>query len=152
MLGASLSAADEAAFRPLIDGLGSLLGSLPAAGFKTIAAAMAGQAKLSAERRRELKADFARNDPGALRQWLRGYVRRLRRDDDPAQRLCDAGNRIWMIHAGKGDGGLTRHERAVLEACDHVQVITLPGRSFFLPNEESAAIASVITEALDPER
>jgi pimeloyl-ACP methyl ester carboxylesterase len=98
---------------------------------------------------RKLKADFARNDPRVLRQGLRAYVHWLRRDDDPAQRLCDAGNRTWVIHAEKGDGGLTPHERAVLEACDHVQVITRPGRSFFLPNEDPAAIASVIIEALE---
>ncbi|HEY7325983.1 MAG TPA: alpha/beta hydrolase [Streptosporangiaceae bacterium] len=152
MIGSSLSAADEPAILRVIDGLGSLLGTLPAAAFKTMAAAMAGQAKLSAERRRELKADFARNDPRALRQWLRGYVQWLHRDDDPAQRLCEAGNRTWVIHAEKGDGGLTAHERAVLEACDHVQVITRPGRSYFLPNEDAAAIATVIVEALAPVR
>lgn len=150
LLGASLSAADEPAFLRIIDGLGSLLGPLPAALFKKGGAAMAGQARISSDRQRELKADFARNDPRAVRQWLHAYVRWLSRDDDPAQRLCDAGNRTWMIHAETGDGGLTRYERAVLEACDHVQVMTLPGRSYFLPNEESAAIARVITEALAP--
>jgi pimeloyl-ACP methyl ester carboxylesterase len=152
LLGASLSAADEPPFVRIIDGLGSLLGTLPAAVFKTIAAAMAGQAKVASERRSELKEDFARNDPRVLRHGLRAYVEWLRRDDDPAQRLCDAGNRAWVVHSEKGDGGLTRHERAVLEACDQVQVITMPGRSFFLPIEESAAIAGLVTEALAPAR
>jgi pimeloyl-ACP methyl ester carboxylesterase len=150
MLGASLSAADEPAFLRIIDGLGSLLGTLPAAAFKKSAASVVGQAKLSAERRSAIRADFGRNDPRLMRQWLHAYVRWLQRDDDPAQRLCDAGNRTWMVHAEKGDGGLTRHERAVLETCDHVQVITLPGRSFFLPVEEPATIARLITEALTP--
>ena len=152
MLGASLSTADEPAFLRVMDGLGSWLGTLPAAVFKKGAASLVGQAKISSDRKRDLKADLARNDPRVMRQWLHAYVCWLRRDDDPAQRLCDAGNRTWMIHAEKGDGALTRHERAVLEACDHVQVITLPGKSFFLPNEEPAAIASVITEALTPPR
>lgn len=152
LLGASLSAADEPAFLRVFDGLGSLLGTLPAAVFKKGAASMVGQAKISSERNRELKADLARNDPRVMRQWLHAYVRWLQRDDNPAQRLCDAGNRTWVIHSEKGDGALTRHERAVLEACDQVQVMTLPGRSFFLPIEESATIASVITEALAPVR
>ena len=41
----------------------------------------------------------------------------------------------WVVHAEKGDGGLTEHEREVLEACPHVRVVTLPGTVFFLPNE-----------------
>ena len=150
LLGSSLSSADEPALFRIIIRLGSVLGTLPAALLKKAAAALAGQAKISADRQGELKADFARNDPRVMRQWLRSYMRWLRRDDNPAQRLCDAGNRAWVVHSEKGDGALTRHERAVLEACDHVQVITLPGRTFFLPIEESAAIARVITEALAP--
>jgi len=150
LLGSSLSSADEpAAFRIIIS-LGSVLGTLPAAMLKKAAAALAGQAKISADRQRELKADFARNDPRVMRQGLRAYMRWLRRDDNPAERLCAAGNRTWVVHSEKGDGALTRHERAVLEACDHVQVVTLPGRSFFLPIEESATIASLITGALAP--
>jgi len=85
-----------------------------------------------------------------MRPGLRSYMRWLRRDDNPAQRLCDAGNQVWVIHSQKGDGALTPHERAVLEGCDHVRVITLPGHSFFLPIEESAAIANFVSEALAP--
>jgi pimeloyl-ACP methyl ester carboxylesterase len=148
LLGSSLSPADEPALFRLIISLGSVLGTLPAALLKKAAAALVEQAKISPDRRAELKADLARNDPRVMRQGLRAYMRWLHRDDNPAQRLCDAGNRVWVIHSQKGDGGLTAHERAVLGACDHVQVMTLPGRSFFLPNEEPATIASVIAEAL----
>src|SRR5215469_2685419 len=126
LLGSSLSPADEPALFRIIASLGSVLGTLPAAALKKAAAALAGQAKISADRRSELKADFARNDPRMMRQGLRAYMRWLHRDDNPAQRLCDAGNRVWMLHSQKGDGGLTTHERAVLEACDNVQVVTVP--------------------------
>ena len=152
LLGASLSAADEPAFLRLIAGLGSLLGTLPAAAFKKAAGAMVGQTRIPSDRQSELKADFARNDPRVMRQWLHAYIRWLQRDDNPAQRLCDAGNRTWVIHSEKGDGDLTQHERAVLEACGHVQVITLPGKSFVLPIEESAAVARFVSEALAPPR
>jgi hypothetical protein len=51
------------------------------------------------------------------------------------------------VHAEKGDGGLTDEERATLEACPNVRVMTIPGKVFFLPNEASAAMAKAIEEA-----
>ena len=54
----------------------------------------------------------------------------------------------WVVHAEKGDGGLTQHERATLEACPHVRVVTIPGSVFLLPNEVPGRIADVIVEAL----
>jgi pimeloyl-ACP methyl ester carboxylesterase len=71
----------------------------------------------------------------------------LKRDDDRARRLCEAGVPTWVVHAEKGDGGLTPHEREVLEACPHVRVVTLPGSVFFLPNEAPKTVAEVIVAA-----
>jgi hypothetical protein len=52
------------------------------------------------------------------------------------------------VHAEKGDGALTQHERAILKACPHVRVVTIPGHVFFLPNEVPERIADMIAEAL----
>jgi pimeloyl-ACP methyl ester carboxylesterase len=79
---------------------------------------------------------------------LREYLRWLHRDDDPASRLCEAGQPTWVVHAQKGDGGLTRHERTTLEACPHVQLVTIPGHVMLLPNDVPERIADVITAAL----
>jgi hypothetical protein len=79
---------------------------------------------------------------------MQTYLRWLRRDVDPAWRLCEAGVPAWAVHADKGDGGLTQHERAVLEAWPHVRVVTVPGQVFFLPNEVPERIADVIVQAL----
>ena len=148
LLGSSFSPPDEpAAFRAIIR-LGSVLGTLPAIAMKKGAAAMVKKAKLPPDREAELKADFALNDPRHMRQGLKAYLRWLKRDDDPARRLCEAGAPVWVVHAEKGDGGLTQHEREVLEACPHVQVMTLPGEVFFLPNEEPKAIADVVAQAV----
>jgi hypothetical protein len=68
--------------------------------------------------------------------------------DSPAARLCDAGVPAWVVHAEKGDGGLTDDERRTLDACPNTTVITIPGTSFFLPNEESERIAEIVVEAL----
>jgi pimeloyl-ACP methyl ester carboxylesterase len=109
---------------------------------------MVRHAHVPPERRAELAADFARNKTRDMRRGLRLYLRWLHRDDDPALRLSDAGVPTWVVHAEKGDGGLTPHERAVLEASPHVRVVTVPGQVFFLPNEVPERIADVIVQAL----
>src|SRR3954469_17385912 len=132
LLGASLSAPDEPGFFRALIRLGSILGTLPSAVLKKGAPSMVKRAPLPPERQAELRADFARNNTRDMRRGLQAYLRWLQRGDDTAQRLCDAGVPVWVVHAEKGDGGLTEHERAVLEGCAHVQVVTLPGAVFFL--------------------
>lgn len=147
LLGASLSASDEPAFFRGIVRLTSVLGGLPVGLLKVGATTMAKKAAISPERQAELKADFARNNAGHVKQALQAYLRWLNRDDDPARRLCDARLPVWMVHAEKGDGGLTPHERSVLEACDTVHLVTIPGHVFFLPNDAPRLISDVIVEA-----
>ena len=83
-----------------------------------------------------------------MRRGLQAYLRWLHRDDDRARRLCETAVPAWVVHAEKGDGALTPHERTVLEACPHVRVMTIPGEVFFLPNEVPKLVADVIVEAL----
>ena len=109
---------------------------------------MVKQAAVPLDRQAQLRADFARNDTRDMRRGLQAYLRWLRRDDDPARRLCEAGTPAWVVHAEKGDGGLTPHERGVLEACPSVRVVTLPGQVLFLPNEVPGRIADVTVQAL----
>jgi pimeloyl-ACP methyl ester carboxylesterase len=149
LLGISLSAQDEPAFFRGLIGLGRVLGGLPAAMLARVAAAMVKRIPVSAERRRELREDFARNVPHDAMQALREYVRWLHRHPHPAERLCGAGVPTWIVHAEKGDGGLTDDERRTLEGCQHAQLVTIPGTVFFLPNEVPERIADVILEAAD---
>ncbi len=148
LLGVSLSAADEPGFFRAIIRLGSILGTLPVAVLRKGAASMVKRAAVPPESQAQLRADFARNNTRDLRRGLQAYLRWLHRDDDPARRLCETGTPAWVVHAEKGDGGLTRHERAVLEACPRVRVVTLPGHVFFLPNDVPERIADVIVQAL----
>jgi pimeloyl-ACP methyl ester carboxylesterase len=148
LLGSSFSPTDEPRFFRAIIRLGSVLGTLPAAVLKKGAPSMVKRAPLPPERQAQLAADFARNNTRDMRRGLREYLHWLRRDDDRARRLCEAGVPTWVVHAEKGDGALTQHERAVLEACPHVRVVTLPGQVFFLPNEVPERIADVIGQAL----
>lgn len=148
LLGVSLSAPDEPAFFRAIIGLGSVLGTVPATVLKAGAASMVKHAAVPPERQAQLRADFARNNTRDMRRGLQAYLRWLHRGDDPARRLCEAGVPAWVMHAEKGDGGLTPPERAVLEACPQVRVVTVPGEVFFLPNEVPERIADVIVQAL----
>jgi pimeloyl-ACP methyl ester carboxylesterase len=148
LLGISLSSKDESAFFRGIVQTSKVLGSTPSRVLATVAASMIKRTALSAERKRELQADFHKNVPHDTTRALREYVSWLHRQERPAERLCRAGVPTWIVHAEKGDGGLTNDERKTLESCPHTHVVTIPGDAFFLPNEASARCADVIMEAL----
>jgi pimeloyl-ACP methyl ester carboxylesterase len=147
LLGVSLSSADEPAFFRALVGLGSVLGALPAALLAKGASSMVKRIPVPPDRQSELREDFRKNVPAHVRLGLREYVRWLHRHERPAERLCEAGVPTWIVHAEKGDGGLTDDERRTLEACRHAHVVTLPGTALFLPNERPEPIAEVIVEA-----
>ena len=58
----------------------------------------------------------------------------------------------WVVHGERGDGGVTDDERRTLEACPRIRVITIPGASYFTPNEEPALVAKLVIEAFDQVR
>ena len=148
LLGISLSTKDEPAFFRAIVGLGGVLGGVPAAVLAKGAASMVKRIPVSADRQAELREDFRKNVPHNTQRGLREYVRWLGRHDRRAERLCQAGVPTWIVHAEKGDGGLTDDERRTLEACPHAHLVTLPGHVFFMPNEAPGPIADVIAEAV----
>jgi pimeloyl-ACP methyl ester carboxylesterase len=128
--------------------LGSVFGSLPSSLLAKGAASMVKRVPLPPERQKELRDDFRRNVSQQTRHALSEYVRWLAKYDDPAERLCQAAIPSWVMHAEKGDGGLTDHERRTLAGCSQVQLVTIPGAVFFLPNEVPDQIAVVIVEAV----
>lgn len=148
LLGASLSSKDEPGFLRAIVRSTAVLGNLPMKVLAAGAASMVKRIPASAERQSELRADFRRNNPRDIRIGLREYVRWLARGDGRAERLCQAGVPAWIVHAEKGDGGLTADERRSLQACPHVHLVTIPGSVFFLPNEIPERVAAVIVDAL----
>jgi pimeloyl-ACP methyl ester carboxylesterase len=148
LLGISLSPRDEPAFLRVMDRLGVVLGSLPSAALLKMIPMATKQARVPADRRAELIADLRKNDPAIMRLIFRGYLSYLGRHDAPAVRLCEAGVPTWVVHAERGDGGLTDTERRTLEECPHTTVITMPGTSLFIPNEEPERVAACLVEAL----
>jgi pimeloyl-ACP methyl ester carboxylesterase len=147
LLGISLSAKDEPAFFHAIVRLGRVLGSLPATVMTKGAASMVKRIPVSAERQDDLREDLRKNVPQHLRHALAAYARWLHRDELRAQRLCHAGVPTWIVHAEKGDGGLTDSERRTLRACPNVHLVTIPGKVFLLPNEVPEQVAGVVLDA-----
>ena len=70
-----------------------------------------------------------------MRLGLREYLKWLTSGEDHVTMLCRSGAPAWVVHAEQGDGGLTDTERRTLEACPTVEIVTIPGKVFFLPNE-----------------
>jgi len=148
LLGASLSAKDEPAFFRAIVRSTAVLGNLPMKVLAAGAASMVKRIPVSAERHSELRADFRRNNPQDIRLGLREYLRWLQRGNGRAERLCRTGVPMWIVHAEKGDGGLSADERRILETCPSAQVVTIPGAVYFLPNEIPEQVAALILDAL----
>jgi pimeloyl-ACP methyl ester carboxylesterase len=148
LLGVSLSLEDEPRFfRALIRSTG-VLHNLPMRVLAAGAGTMVKRIPVSPERRAELREDFRRNRPRDMRLALHAYLRWLHGHEGRTGRLCEAGVPLWVVHAEKGDGGLTEEERRTLEACPHAHVVTIPGAVFFLPNEIPERVAEIIGEAL----
>jgi pimeloyl-ACP methyl ester carboxylesterase len=148
LLGVSLSAKDEPAIFRAIVRLGAVFGALPSAVLIKGAASMVKRVPVPTDRQAELRADLAKNVARDIRIALREYVRWLRHDGDRARRLCQTGVPTWIVHAEKGDGGLTDVERRTLETCSHTQVVTMPGHVLLIPNETPQQVAELIVGAL----
>ena len=148
LLGISLSLPDESAVLVNVIRLSKVLGSLPLALMKRTAGSMVKGIPVPPERQAELAADFRRTSTRDMRLGLREYLRWLESGEDHAAVLCRSGVPTWVVHAEKGDGGLTDAERQTLEACSTVKIVTIPGSVFFLPNEVPDQIAAVINDAV----
>ena len=149
LLGISLSLPDESAVMLNLVRLSNLVGTFPLALMKNAAGSMARRIPVPPDRQAELAADMRRTNTQDMRRGLGEYLKWLKSGEDHAAMLCRSGVPTWVVHAEKGDGGLTDAERRTLEACPTVKVVTIPGAVFFLPNEVPDRIAAIITEAID---
>jgi hypothetical protein len=148
LLAPSFSRRDEAAFFRLLDRLARVLGHLPFAALLKMMGPTMKRMPLPPDRREVLAAEFRKNDPRSVRRAIHCYFQYLDRYGSVASRLCAAGVPAWVVHGERGDGGITDDERRTLEACPRIHVITLPGASYFTPNEEPALVAKLVVEAL----
>jgi pimeloyl-ACP methyl ester carboxylesterase len=149
LLAPSFSRQDEAIFLRALDRLARVLGHLPfAAMLKLMGPAMKAM-PLPPDRRKVLTAELRKNDPHVARRGIHCYLQYLDRYGSVAPRLCQARVPAWVVHGERGDGGITDEERRILEECPQISLITIPGASYFTPNEEPALVAKLIAQALE---
>jgi pimeloyl-ACP methyl ester carboxylesterase len=109
---------------------------------------MARSAKTPKPHKRELIEDFKQNRAGDSVRVSSEYLDYIAADLDYAAKLAASGIPVWVVHAEKGDGGLTDAERATLQAAPNVTLVTIAGSVFLLPDEAPEQTAAVIATAL----
>jgi len=148
LLGISLTTEDEAWFFRAVVRASQRVGRWPLASMLRLLPLMARSAKLPEQHRRELVEDLRQNNARDAVRVCRDYLDYIAADTDYATRLAASDTPVWVVHAEKGDGGLTEPERATLQAAAHVTLVTIPGSVFLLPDEAPQQTAAVIATAL----
>jgi hypothetical protein len=139
---------DEAAFFRAVVRASQKVGSWPMAALLRLMPLMARTAKTPNQHKKELIEDFKQNRARDALLACVAYLDYIAEDRDFAAQLAASGNPVWVVHAEKGDGGLTRAERATLQAAPNVTLVTIPGSVFLLPDEVPQKTAAVIASAL----
>jgi pimeloyl-ACP methyl ester carboxylesterase len=148
LLGISLTTEDEAAFFRAVVRASQKVGRWPMAALLRLMPLMARSAKTPEQHKKELVEDFKQNRARDAVLACVEYLDYIAEDRDFAAQLAAAGNPVWVVHAEKGDGGLTDAERATLQAAPNVTLMTIPGSVFLLPDEAPQKTAAVIASAL----
>jgi pimeloyl-ACP methyl ester carboxylesterase len=148
LLGISLTTEDEAAFFRAVVRASQQVGRWPMAVLLRLMPLMARSAKTPKQHKKELIEDFKQNRARDSVLACVEYLDYIAEDRDFAAQLAASGNPVWVVHAEKGDGGLTDAERATLQAAPNVTLVTIPGSVFLLPDEAPQKTAAVIARAL----
>ncbi|MFC8796570.1 alpha/beta fold hydrolase [Promicromonospora sp. NPDC057138] len=148
LLGIAPTTVDEARFFRAVVRASQKVGSWPMAGMFRLMPLMARSTKTTELHKKELIEDFKQNRAGDSVRASGEYLDYIAQDRDFAAELAASGNPVWVVHAEKGDGGLTDAERATLQAAPNVTLVTIPGSVFLLPDEAPQKTAAVIASAL----
>jgi pimeloyl-ACP methyl ester carboxylesterase len=148
LLGISLTTEDEAGFFSGVVRLSQKVGSWPMAILLKLVPLMARSAKIPEPHKSELIEDLKQNRARDAVVLCAAYLDHIAADRDFAAEIAAAGSPVWVVHAEKGDGGLTDAERATLAAAGSVTLVTVPGSVFLLPDEVPEQIASVVAAAV----
>lgn len=148
LLGLSMTPEDEAGFFRAVVRLSQRVGSWPMAVLLRLLPLMVRFAKIPEPHKRELIDDLKQNRAGDSVRVSAAYLDYIAADRDFAAELAASASPVWVVHAEKGDGGLTDAERATLEAAANVTLVTIPGAVFLLPDEAPEQTAAAIATAL----
>ena len=148
LLGISLTTEDEARLFRVVVRTSQKVGNWPMAALFRLMPLMAKSAKTPESHKKELIEDFKQNRASDSVLACGEYLDYIAAERDFAAQLATSGNPVWVVHAEKGDGGLTDAERATLQAAPNVTLVTIPGSVFLLPDEAPQKTAAAIAGAL----
>jgi pimeloyl-ACP methyl ester carboxylesterase len=147
LISPSFSRADESKFPRALDLLSRVLGAIPyRLMLRIIGPAM--KNSLPPHRREALIGELKKNEPRFLQRQTRDYLGYLDRRGALAPLLCNSGTPAWVVFGDHDDIGLADTERAQLENCSSVTLITITDTGHFTLNEKPAEIASILLKAL----
>jgi hypothetical protein len=109
---------------------------------------MARSAKIPEPHKSELVEDLKQNRARDAVVLCAAYLDHIAAERDFAAEIAAAGSTVWVVHAEKGDGGLTDAERATLAAAPNVTLVTVPGSVFLLPDEVPEQMAAAVAAAV----
>ena len=146
LISPSFSRKDESIVPRMLDQLATVLGHLP---YALVLRLIGGMLKgaVPPARRPALAAVLRRNDPRFVRRNTRTYLRYHDRYSGLVRRLCEAGLRTWVVFGEHDDVKLQDAERRALDACPHVELVTVPGAGHFALNSHPARIAELVVAA-----
>lgn len=148
LLGISLTTADEAAFFRKAVRFSQKVGPWPMGVLLKLLPLMARTAKAPPDHKKDLAEDLRQNRAREAVRVSAAYLDYIDDDRDYAAEIAASGSPVWVVHAEKGDGGLTDAERATLEGASNVTVVTIPGSVFLLPDEAPEQTARAIAAAV----
>ena len=148
LLGISLTTEDEARFFRGVVRASQKVGRWPMAALLRLMPLMARTAKAPEQHKKELVEDLRQNRARDALVACAEYLDYIDADRDFAGELASSGTPVWIVHAEKGDGGLTDAERGTLEAAANVHLVTIPGSAFLLPDEAPRETAAAIASAV----
>lgn len=148
LLGISLTTEDDAAAFRVIVRTSQKVGSWLLGAMLRLLPLMARSAEVPQRHKAELIEDLKQNRPRDALRVCVAYLDYIGAPRDYAAELAASARPAWVVHAEKGDGGLTDAERAALEAAPEVTLVTIPGSVFLLPDEAPQPTAEAIADAL----
>jgi pimeloyl-ACP methyl ester carboxylesterase len=148
LLGISPTTQDEAWFFRAVIRASQKVGSWPMGILLRLLPLMVRSAKLPEPHKSELIADLKQNRASDSVRLSSAYLDYIAADRDFAAELAASASLAWVVHAEKGDGGLTDAERATLQAAPNVTLVTIPGSVFLLPDEAPRDTAAAIADAI----
>lgn len=148
LLGISPTTQDEAWFFRAVIRASQKVGSWPMGILLRLLPLMVRSAKLPEPHKSELIADLKQNRASDSVRLSSAYLDYIAADRDFTAELAGSASPVWVVHAEKGDGGLTDAERATLEAAPNVTLVTIPGSVFLLPDEAPRDTAAALADAI----